>query len=134
MKSPNELLHELKEFVTNIEKDADKATRGMKAAGIRLRASMQQVRDLAIAIRKSVLDYRTISSNMQVNAETTEKENEAIEKIFEESFDENKIAKLEEIELITDEVAVETAASQETFEETTKEVENTSHWYSDFSY
>ena len=133
MKSPNELLQELKELVTNIEKDADKSTRGMKAAGIRLRASMQNVRDLAIAIRKSVLDYRTNSSNTKATVEVSETVDEAIRKIFEESFVENKIANVEEVELVTEEVAVE-ATTPETTDEPTPDVENTSFWYSDFSY
>ncbi len=116
MKSPNELLQELKEHVNNIEKDADKATRGMKAAGIRLRASMQEVRDLAIAIRKSVLDYRTISS------------------ITSEHEESNEIAKPDEIEVLSDEILVESPAPRKIIEETPQINRETSYWYSDFSY
>ncbi|MCK5346197.1 MAG: hypothetical protein KAR20_22460 [Candidatus Heimdallarchaeota archaeon] len=116
MKSPNELLQELKELVSNIEKDADKSTRGMKAAGIRLRASMQEVRDLAIAIRKSVLDYRTASS------------------IAPEQEELNEIAKPEEIELVQEEILVEAPAPRKITQETPQLNRDTSYWYSDFSY
>ena len=119
MKSPNELLQELKELVTNLEKDAEKATRGMKAAGIRFRSSMQQVRDLAIAARKSVLEFRTNSPKT---------ETKTIETVFEN---------LEEIDLIDnveeESVTVEVAA-QDVLEEPTQESKNSSYWYSDFSY
>ena len=117
MKSPNELLQELTELVTSLEKDADKSTRGMKAAGIRFRAAMQQVRDMAIAARKSVLEYRNSSSKTEEVEEAPEVEVEASE------FDIFGLA--------TEEAAV---VENSQTEEVKEEDNFLSFWYSKFTY
>ena len=104
MKSPSELLEELKEFVASLEKDANKATRGMKAGGIRLRAAMQQVRQLATAIRKSVLEYRNTTKK---RTESKAKEDEKTQKYDRIAEDKTEIVHLPEF---------------------------SPYWYSDFNY
>ncbi|MGE0432105.1 MAG: hypothetical protein AB7K09_14440 [Planctomycetota bacterium] len=63
MKTPIELWQDLKQLVLSAEKDASKSTRGMKAGGVRLRNTMQEIRGLAMEVRKSVLEYRSSRSN-----------------------------------------------------------------------
>lgn len=58
VKTPIELWQELRDLVMDLEKDANKATRGMRAGGVRLRTDLQKVRDLAMDMRKAILDYR----------------------------------------------------------------------------
>ena len=115
MKNPNELITELKDFIASIEKDADKASRGMKAAGIRLRASMQQVRDLAIATRKSVLEFRNTSSDA---VETDELEAQS-----EENIEKPKIVEKETV-----------YANEENVTKLIDFPKSSSYWYSDFNY
>lgn len=59
-KTPIELFAELKSLVESMEKDCQKASppRGMKAGGVRVRAAAQQIRDLCVELRKSVLEFR----------------------------------------------------------------------------
>ena len=105
MKNPNELIAELKDFLTSIEKDAAKASRGMKAGGIRLRASMQKVKDFAAAIRKSVLEHR--STKPTKAEEVKEAEPVEAEKVYEADDEKTEIVKLPEF---------------------------SPYWYSDFNY
>jgi hypothetical protein len=50
---------QLKSLVLQVEDDLAKATGGNKAAGTRVRKAMQDVKDLAQAIRKRILEVRT---------------------------------------------------------------------------
>jgi len=105
MKNPNELITELKDFLTSLEKDADKASRGMKAGGIRLRASMQKVKDFATSIRKSVLEHR--NAKTAETAEVKEVEPVEAEKVYDAGEEKTEIVKLPEF---------------------------SPYWYSDFNY
>ena len=58
MKSPAEVYQDLKNLIDACAKDTSKAERGMKAGGVRLRAAMNDVRQLALQLRKSVLEHR----------------------------------------------------------------------------
>jgi len=59
VKTPYDLWVELKDMVADLEKDAIKATRGMKAGGVRLRSDLQSVREHCQEMRKAVLDFRS---------------------------------------------------------------------------
>ncbi len=59
MKTPIQLWEQLKQLVLDAERDVIKSNRGMKAGGVRLRSRMQEVRDLSLDLRKSVLEHRT---------------------------------------------------------------------------
>ena len=58
-KTPYEMWAELRDLVLSLEKDAQKATRGMKAGGVRLRTKLQDVREHCVEMRKVVLEYRS---------------------------------------------------------------------------
>ena len=140
MKSPSEMLQELKGLVESLEKDAEKSTRGMKAAGIRYRAAMQQIRDLAIAARKSVLEFR--------NETKSTKEEEVVEPNFMTIFEpaqpepvaEPQFFNIFEVPQIEEEIeeVSEDMIIAETVEETepekVEENESISYWYSKFAY
>ena len=64
-KSPFELIQQLKAKLESLEKDAKKASRGMKAGGVRLRSEMQTVRQMALGIRESVLNWRRTAVEQQ---------------------------------------------------------------------
>ena len=49
----------LKTLVSEIETEIDKAQKGNKAAGTRVRKQMQQIKQAAQAVRKSVLEIRS---------------------------------------------------------------------------
>ena len=49
---------ELQNKVASLTSDAAKAEAGNKSAGTRLRAGMQEVKELAQAVRQEVLDVR----------------------------------------------------------------------------
>ncbi len=49
----------LKELVENAADDVAKASGGNKAAGTRVRKSMQQIKDYAQAVRKKILEVRS---------------------------------------------------------------------------
>lgn len=57
--TPLELWTELRDLVASLEKDAEKATRGMTAGGVRLRGKMQEARALCLDVRRAVLARRT---------------------------------------------------------------------------
>ncbi len=48
----------LKRLVADVDEDVKKAEGGNKAAGVRVRQAMQQIKDTAQAIRKGVLELR----------------------------------------------------------------------------
>lgn len=48
----------LKKLIVQVEEDLKKALGGNKAAGTRVRGSMQDVKNLAQEIRKKILDLR----------------------------------------------------------------------------
>ena len=130
MKSPNEVLFELKELVSSIEKDVEKSTRGMKAAGIRVRSAMQNLRDIAIAMRKSVLEHRTARKTDPTADDL------AFEAIIEAAFEETQ-------EIVTpkpSETQPEKLEEQTLYavaEQETKLIqlpEFSPFWYSDFNY
>ena len=57
-----ETYEQLKQMIAEIEEDVRKAAGGNKAAGTRVRKSMQEVKNTAQALRKAVLDTRDTSS------------------------------------------------------------------------
>lgn len=70
-KTPIELWEELRDLVMECEKDANKATRGMRAGGVRLRSELQKIRDLTIEMRKAILEYRADRRKKQRATPTT---------------------------------------------------------------
>lgn len=48
----------LKKLIADIEEDVRKAEGGNKAAGTRVRAAMQEIKDAAQEVRKTVLELR----------------------------------------------------------------------------
>lgn len=57
-KTPLEIWNQIKEIVATHEKDIHKATRGMRAGGVRIRNAGKELEQLAKDIRKAVLVYR----------------------------------------------------------------------------
>jgi SMC interacting uncharacterized protein involved in chromosome segregation len=53
---------QLKQAVAGLDADITKAVEGNKAAGTRVRNKMQEVKDLAQAIRKKILELRDDSA------------------------------------------------------------------------
>jgi len=49
---------ELRQLVTDIEADVNKASGGNKAAGTRVRKQMQQIKQAAQAVRNTILEIR----------------------------------------------------------------------------
>ena len=54
----NETYEQLKQLVASIEDDIQKAGGGNRAAGTRVRKSMQDVKNLAQELRKKILEDR----------------------------------------------------------------------------
>ena len=54
----NETYEQLKQLVASIEDDIQKAGSGNRAAGTRVRKSMQDVKNLAQELRKKILEDR----------------------------------------------------------------------------
>lgn len=54
----NETYLQIRQLIESIEEDVQKASEGNKAAGTRVRKSMQEVRDLAQTLRKQILEAR----------------------------------------------------------------------------
>jgi len=54
-----EAFEQLKRMIAEVEDDVKKAEGGNKAAGTRVRKAMQDVKNTAQEIRKSVLELRT---------------------------------------------------------------------------
>lgn len=52
------LLNQLQQKLTSVEADYSKALSGNVAAGTRFRAVMQEVREMAVALRNQVLEVR----------------------------------------------------------------------------
>ena len=58
-----ETYEQLKDMIVNIEDDVRKAAGGNKAAGTRVRKSMQEIKNLAQAVRVKVLETRSGDSD-----------------------------------------------------------------------
>ncbi|BAM02840.1 histone H1 [Phycisphaera mikurensis] len=54
----NETYEQLKQLVSSIEDDIQKAGQGNRAAGTRVRKAMQDVKNLAQDLRKKILEDR----------------------------------------------------------------------------
>jgi len=50
---------QLKELIESVADDVAKATGGNKAAGTRVRKTMQEIKDAAQAVRKKILEVRS---------------------------------------------------------------------------
>ena len=57
-----ETYEQLKDMISNVEDDVRKAAGGNKAAGTRVRKTMQEVKNLAQAVRVKVLENRNEGS------------------------------------------------------------------------
>ena len=57
-----ETYEQLKDMISNVEDDVRKAAGGNKAAGTRVRKTMQEVKNLAQAVRVKVLENRSEGS------------------------------------------------------------------------
>jgi len=57
-----ETYEQLKDMIANVEDDVRKAAGGNKAAGTRVRKTMQEVKNLAQAVRVKVLENRSEGS------------------------------------------------------------------------
>lgn len=53
---------ELKGLVADVEADVEKAEKGNKAAGTRVRKQMQSIKKAAQAVRQEILELRTANS------------------------------------------------------------------------
>jgi hypothetical protein len=54
-----EAYEQLKDMISDVEEDVRKAAGGNKAAGTRVRKTMQEVKNLAQEVRKKVLENRS---------------------------------------------------------------------------
>ncbi len=54
-----EAYEQLKDMISDVEEDVRKAAGGNKAAGTRVRKTMQEVKNLAQAVRVKVLENRS---------------------------------------------------------------------------
>ena len=54
-----EAFDQLKRIVSEMDEDVAKAEGGNKAAGVRVRSAMQEVKNIAQQIRKEILEFRT---------------------------------------------------------------------------
>jgi len=54
----NETYQQLRQLIDAAEEDVQKASEGNKAAGTRVRKTMQDVRELAQTLRKQILEAR----------------------------------------------------------------------------
>ncbi len=53
-----EAFHKLQQLIKDVEDDMAKAQGGNKAAGTRVRKTMQEIKDAAQEVRKAVLEMR----------------------------------------------------------------------------
>ena len=58
-----EAFEQLKNLIAGVADDVAKAEAGNKAAGTRVRKSMQEIKDAAQTVRKKILEVRSQSSS-----------------------------------------------------------------------